>query len=164
MRNLQDPSLPLQIKELLERWQVPPHLLKVEVTESGIMANPMQAMEMATLLSQRAVDLHLDDFGTGYSSLSQIKRLPVRGLKIDRSFVIDMAQDEDDAAIVRSTIELGHNRLLVVAEGVETRETWDLLRAAGCDIAQGNFVCRPLRADELERWLEGCNNQAPAYV
>jgi len=154
MRNLQDAGLPALIDELLDRWQVPAEMLKLEVTESVIMANPTRALEVATLLRERGVALHLDDFGTGYSSLSQIKRLPLRELKIDRSFVLHLAADEDDAAIVRSTIDLGHNLgLVVVAEGVENRETWDLLREAGCDVAQGYFVSHPLSGKRLEEWL-----------
>ena len=92
----------------------------------------------------------IDDFGTGYSSLAYLKRLPVDELKIDRSFVRELAEDQDDLAIVRSTISLGHDLgLSIVAEGIEDVATWDLLRELGCDIGQGYYLGRPVSADEL---------------
>ena len=100
------------------------------------------------------VRLAIDDFGTGYSSLNYLKRLPVDELKIDRSFVKDMATNKDDAAIVRSTIELAHNlELHVVAEGVEDQETLDLLEKMNCDIVQGFYKSKPLSADEMSKYL-----------
>ena len=100
------------------------------------------------------IRLSIDDFGTGYSSLAYLKRLPVDEIKIDRSFVMHMADDEDDAAIVRSTIDLGRNLGLdVVAEGVETEEVWDQLEALGCTIAQGYYLSPPVPPDELCDWL-----------
>ena len=99
------------------------------------------------------VAISIDDFGTGYSSLAQLQRLPVQELKIDRSFVSQMTSAEDVAQIVRSTIELGHNLgLRVVAEGVESKQAMESLRLMRCDLAQGFFVSKPLRAQELERW------------
>lgn len=98
--------------------------------------------------------LAIDDYGTGYSSLSYIMRLPVQELKIDRSFVSGMVGNEDLSTIVRSTIDLGHNLgMKVVAEGVENRSGWDLLRTLGCDDAQGYFLSKPLEADALVEWL-----------
>jgi len=97
----------------------------------------------------------VDDFGTGYSSLAYLKRLPVDELKIDRSFVTDMTTDNDDAVIVRSTIDLARNLGIgVVAEGVENQQVYDALRALGCEIAQGYFFCRPMPLGELIVWID----------
>jgi EAL domain-containing protein (putative c-di-GMP-specific phosphodiesterase class I) len=100
------------------------------------------------------VALSIDDFGTGYSSLAYLKKLPVKTVKVDKSFVLHMTQDPNDAQIVRSTIELAHNLgLKVVAEGVENREIWDRLVELGCDEAQGYHLSRPLPAAEMTKWL-----------
>jgi EAL domain-containing protein (putative c-di-GMP-specific phosphodiesterase class I) len=119
-----------------------------------IMADPARAMEILTRLSKRGVRLSIDDFGTGYSSLGYLKKLPVDEIKIDKSFVKEMAVDGDDTVIVRSIIDLAHNLgLQVIAEGVEDQETWDALVILGSDAAQGYFMSRPIPADELGRWL-----------
>ena len=119
------------------------------------MSDPARAKEILARLSHMGVRLSIDDFGTGYSSLSDLKKLPVDAIKVDKSFVIDMVTDADNAAIVRSTIELAHNlNLQVVAEGVETQEIVDRLIALGCDKAQGYFFSRPLPADEFQSWLQ----------
>jgi EAL domain-containing protein (putative c-di-GMP-specific phosphodiesterase class I) len=100
-------------------------------------------------------DLSIDDFGTGYSSLAYLKRLPVDELKIDKSFVLNMANDVGDAKIVRSTIDLGHNMgLRVVAEGIESEAAWHILAEMGCDQGQGYFMSRPMPADQLASWVE----------
>jgi diguanylate cyclase (GGDEF)-like protein len=153
-RNLQDPQLQDQITEMLETYDVVSGFLGLEITESVIMADPTHAMETLKYFSQLGISRSIDDFGTGYSSLGYLKKLPVDEIKIDRSFVMDMAVDEDDAVIVRSTIDLAHNLgLSVVAEGVENQETWDRLAALGCDAAQGYHISRPMPSEELTRWL-----------
>jgi diguanylate cyclase (GGDEF)-like protein len=154
-RNLHDPELPDQVAHALENCDIPPGRLVLEITESAIMANPARAMEILTRLSDMGVRLSIDDFGTGYSSLASLRKLPVNEIKIDRSFVKDMAVNEDDAMIVRLTIELAHNlSLKVVAEGVEDQLTLDRLAALGCDSAQGYYICRPLPVEGLKRWLK----------
>jgi EAL domain-containing protein (putative c-di-GMP-specific phosphodiesterase class I) len=111
------------------------------------------------------VPLSIDDFGTGYSSLAYLKRLPVHEIKIDKSFVINMATDENDATIVRSTIDLAHNLgLKVVAEGVENQEAWDQLRALGCDAAQGYHIGRPMSATAIGVWLRDAQCAEAAAV
>ena len=133
---------------------MPPGSLELEITETVLMANPARALEVLHRLSAMGVSLSIDDFGTGYSSLDYLKRLPINVLKIDRSFVMNMREDTNDAMIVRATVELGKNLgLRVVAEGVEDRETWDQLSAFGCDEAQGYFFSRPIPSDEFWRWL-----------
>ena len=118
------------------------------------MLDPARAKAMLDRLSSIGLRLSVDDFGTGYSSLANLKRLPVDGIKIDKSFVIDMPHDPSDAAIVRSTIDLAHNLgLTVVAEGVESHEAWQRLAELGCDLAQGFHISRPLPADALTRLL-----------
>ncbi|MEA2646569.1 MAG: hypothetical protein QOE92_1652 [Chloroflexota bacterium] len=150
--NLHEASLPELIGDLLTSYDVDPSVLTVEITESGIMV--AQADRTVRRLSDMGVRVSIDDFGTGYSALSYLKALPVDEIKIDRSFVHDMANNPDDAAIVQPTIDLGHNlRLHVIAEGVENEETWRLLDSLGCDSAQGFLVSPALPAGELETWL-----------
>ncbi len=139
----------------LSRFAVAPEALCLEITESAIMDDPRSALAALERLHQMNLRLSIDDFGTGYSSLAYLKRLPVQELKIDKSFVLNMASDADDAAIVRSTIDLAHNMgLKVVAEGIETEQIWNLLRAWGCDYGQGYYVSRPLPAADLEAWYQ----------
>jgi diguanylate cyclase (GGDEF)-like protein len=153
-RNLLDVNLPDTVGGLLAKWEVTPSLLELEITESTILADPIRAMHVLSRLSDMGVRLAIDDFGTGYSSLAYLKRLPVDELKIDKSFVQGMERDENDAVIVRSTIDLGRNLgLLVVAEGVETEEAWRRLVSLGCDVAQGYYLSRPVPAAELAAWL-----------
>ncbi|MCP8617887.1 two-component system response regulator [Salirhabdus salicampi] len=153
-RNLQDIYLPDQVKELLEKWEVPPQCLTLEITESFIMANPKRAMDILLKLRGLGIRLSIDDFGTGYSSLAYLKNLPVDEIKVDKSFVIDMTKDPNDAMIVRSVISLAHNLgISVVAEGVETEEIWDMLVSLYCDSVQGYYLSRPLPADNIFRFL-----------
>ena len=150
VRSLHDRGLPALLAEILERHGVEPSLLQVEITESTLMADPELATEITGQLAEMGVQLAIDDFGTGYSSLAYVRRLQAREIKIDKSFVLEMARAKNDAVIVQSTIDLGRNLgLRVVAEGVEDQETWDMLLASGCEVAQGFMVSRPLPADEV---------------
>ena len=148
MFDLLDTSLPGKVEMLLEDAGIEPHLLEFEITERVIMADPVRVRDVVGRLKDIGVRLAIDDFGTGYSSLSYLKRLPIDVIKIDRSFVIGMDSDESDRAIVRSTIDLGHNLgLTVVAEGVESAEALDQLARYDCDVAQGFHIGRPLPAE-----------------
>jgi diguanylate cyclase (GGDEF)-like protein len=153
-RSFLDAQLAAEIPPLLERYGIEAEMLELEITESMLMIDPGRAKATLDRLSSIGLSLSVDDFGTGYSSLANLKRLPVDGIKIDKSFVMDMAHDPSDAAIVRSTIDLAHNLgLRVVAEGVENQESWRRLREQGCDLAQGFHVSRPLPGDELGRLI-----------
>ena len=153
-RSFLDTQLAVNIPLLLAHHQIEPTLLELEVTESTIMLDPVRACTTLERLSEIGLTLSIDDFGTGYSSLANLKRLPVDMIKIDKSFVLEMATEHSDAAIVRSTIELAHNLgLQVIAEGVEDRQIWDELARLGCDYAQGFYLSRPLPADKLTRKL-----------
>nr|MDP8944014.1 EAL domain-containing protein [Actinomycetota bacterium] len=153
-RGLADRDLPDEIAALLAAHELPPRRLTLEITESMLMSEPARAVAVLDRLNAMGVALSIDDFGTGYSSLTQLKRLPVAELKIDRSFVMGMSVDRDDAAIVRSTIDLGHNLgLEVVAEGVETEEIGRELAALGPDLVQGFALSRPVPGDDLPRWV-----------
>jgi diguanylate cyclase (GGDEF)-like protein len=144
MRTLLDRGFPSAVAERLCESGTPPDRLKLEITESTIMADPATAMQALAELDAMGVTLSIDDFGTGYSSLAYLKQLPVKELKIDRSFVTGMSSDADSALIVRSTIELGHNLgLRVIAEGVEDAATLARLRVHGCDGAQGYLLGHP---------------------
>jgi diguanylate cyclase (GGDEF)-like protein len=152
--NLLDMKLAGDVKQLLERWKVPPQRLVLEVTENVVLADPERIIEILTALKRLGVRLSLDDFGTGSSSLTYLKRLPLDELKIDKSFVIAMESSPADDAIVRSTTELAQRLgLRVVAEGVETAHTLALLGDAGCEEVQGFFLQRPVPADEIAPWI-----------
>ena len=152
-RDLLDPELSHRLADILVRHGVAASAFCLEITESAIMDDPQRAEAMLNRLSEQGFKLSIDDFGTGYSSLAYLKRLPVDELKIDKSFVMGMETGEDDAMIVRSTIDLAHNLgLTVVAEGVETAAIQDRLRALACDEAQGYHIARPLPVDDFLAW------------
>jgi diguanylate cyclase (GGDEF)-like protein/PAS domain S-box-containing protein len=155
-RNLMDTEFPHQVQALLAKHGVAGSRLEIEITESTVLADPARTALVLERLAALGVRISIDDFGTGYSSLSHLRRLPVDEIKIDRSFVMRMDRDEDDATIVRSTIDLGRNLGLdVVAEGVESQAVWDQLIALGCTYAQGYHLSRPLPADEVVAWCAG---------
>jgi diguanylate cyclase (GGDEF)-like protein/PAS domain S-box-containing protein len=153
-RYLQDPQLTKTIARMLQSHGVEAANLTVEITESVLMADPEQACKILTEVSTLGVRLAIDDFGTGYSSLAYLERLPMHEIKIDKSFVAKLSAQDSSTVIVRSIIGLGHNLgLTVVAEGVETRATWELVDALGCDVVQGYYISRPLPVAEATRWL-----------
>ena len=155
-RSLHDPQLVDTIRDRLRAHGLKPSSLGVELTESAVMADPVRAMDTLSRLRRMGIQIAIDDFGTGYSSLGYLKRLPVDEIKIDKSFVMDMALNHDDAVIVRSVLDLGHNLgLKVVAEGVENQRILDVLVSMGCDLAQGYHVCHPLHAEAFMTWLGG---------
>ena len=152
---LRSDDLPAVVEELLAASGVLPRFLTLEITESAIMSDDAVVLANLDALDRMGVMLAIDDFGTGYSSLAHLKRLPVDEIKIDKSFVIDMEEYENDAVIVRSTIDLAHNLgLKVTAEGVETMRAREVLAGLGCDQLQGYLLSRPLAGEELVRWLE----------
>jgi EAL domain-containing protein (putative c-di-GMP-specific phosphodiesterase class I) len=153
-RVLQDPQLPRQVAAMLERHAVGADQLELEITETAIMSDPVRATQVLTELDAMGVHLSIDDFGTGYTSLAQLKRLPVDEVKIDRSFVLNMLRDANDAMIVQSIVDLAHNmNRSVVAEGVESKKILDALADLGCDIAQGYYFSKPIPASALRQWL-----------
>ncbi len=152
-RDLLDTELPQKFDALLVKHRVPAEAFCLEITESAIMDDPQRALGTLNRLAGLGFKLSIDDFGTGYSSLAYLKRLPVNELKIDKSFVMSMEKDQDDAKIVRSTIDLAHNLgLTVVAEGVENAVVWELLRALDCDEAQGYHMGKPMPASQFHAW------------
>ena len=161
VRSLANLSFPDLVSAALTRRDVPPELLTLELTESGVMADPQRALPVLRALSNLGVVLAVDDFGTGYSSLAYLRQLPVDEVKIDKSFVFGMGSDLGDLAVVRSIVELGHSLgLTVVAEGVEEDVARDQLAAMGCDVAQGYLISRPLSEERLEAWLQARTAQA----
>jgi diguanylate cyclase (GGDEF)-like protein len=155
VRNLLDRDLPREIERMLDSFGVPADALQLEITESMIMTDPERALATISRLSDLGIHLSVDDYGTGYSSLANLRRLPINELKIDRSFVSPMLQDESDLIIVRSTINLGHDLgLRIIAEGVEDAPTLERLAALGCDSAQGYHLSRPMPGNAFTTWLE----------
>ena len=153
-RSLLNVSFPDEVSKALKHWRVPPSSLQLEITEHTLLADPAGAAGVLSTLSGMGVELSIDDFGTGYSSFVQLRRLPLTELKIDKSFVMNMTVDDNDAVIVKSLIELGRNLGLdVVAEGVESAEIWNNLAEIGCDFAQGFYSSRPMPPDQLVRWM-----------
>jgi EAL domain-containing protein (putative c-di-GMP-specific phosphodiesterase class I) len=153
-RQFMQPSLASHVAQVLEETGLPPACLELELTESVFMNDVNQAATLLHGLKALGVTLSIDDFGTGYSSLSYLRSFPIDVLKIDRSFVNDIATDADDEAIVVSIIALAHNlKLRVVAEGVESREQLEYLRRHGCDQIQGYYFSRPVAPLQFEQML-----------
>lgn len=153
-QDLIDQTLPDKLQALFDQHQVSADSIAIEITESSIMDDPVRAESTLLKLSQMGIKMAIDDFGTGYSSLAYLKRLPVQELKIDKSFVLNMEKNENDATIVKSTIDLGHNlNLKVVAEGIETLAAWQLLEKMGCDYGQGYYMGKPMPVKDYPAWL-----------
>ena len=155
---LLDTDLPDIITGILAVHSLPPQYITLEITEGSIIKDPDRAMEILIRLTDMGMKISIDDFGTGYSSLAYLKKMPASEIKIDKSFVMDMLDNENDAVIVRSIIDLGHNLgMKVVAEGVEDEETNVQLKSLGCDVLQGYYFSKPLSCDDLTQWIEARN-------
>lgn len=162
VRNLADAEFPCRVTDALARHRVPAALLGFELTESAVMSDPERALPVLRGLHGLGVRIAVDDFGTGYSSLAYLRRLPVDEVKIDKSFVLGLASDLGDLAVVRAIVELGHSLgLNVVAEGVEQDATRDQLLEMGCDVAQGYLISRPLGRDRFDAWLAARTVRTP---
>ena len=160
-RTLHDPTFPTRLADLLSAARVPSSKLTLEITEGALMGDPERAIDMLWDLRRAGVRLSVDDLGVGHSSLSYLKRLPVHEIKIDKSFVTNMADDPDDEAIVTAVVEMIHQlRMQVVAEGVEDERTWRKLQALGADAAQGYWMSKPLPAGQLAAWVQTWSDRA----
>lgn len=161
-RNLLDDRIVTDLKRFLDKYQLAGSSLEMEITESTLMSDPERAEAALEKIAKLGVSLAIDDFGTGYSSLAYLKRLPVKTLKIDGSFVQGMLTDDQDEIIVNSTIQLAHNLgLSIVAEGVETDDVYKRLKELGCDKVQGYYIARPLDADKVVDWM--CESTWSSY-
>jgi diguanylate cyclase (GGDEF)-like protein/PAS domain S-box-containing protein len=148
-------NLAKTIERILLETGLPPHCLELELTESMMMGNTEKVVRILSELKEMNIQLAVDDFGTGYSSLGYLKRFPIDRLKIDRSFIDDVATSQHDATIAKAIISLAHNlNLQVIAEGVETRAQLDFLAANGCDEIQGYLLSRPLEETALRRFVQ----------
>ena len=158
-RCLIDTELPVTVADALAAAGLPARLLKLEITESAIVGDPLRALEVINRLHQLGVALSIDDFGTGYTSLAYLRDLPVQELKIDQSFIMRMLYDRKDAIIVRTIIELAQRLgLETVAEGIEDALTMSALDLLGCTTGQGYHLSRPLLSSALAPWIDTWNN------
>jgi diguanylate cyclase (GGDEF)-like protein len=163
-KDLIDSDFPYKILDLLNQYKISSQSLSLEITESSIMDDPARAETTLNSLADMGLKIAIDDFGTGYSSLSYLKRLPVHKLKIDKSFVMNMENDESDRKIVKSTIDLGHNlNLEVIAEGIENKHSWKLLEEMGCDYGQGYFMGKPMPVNNYLEWLKAWNEKVISW-
>ena len=152
--NLQDHNFVEKIIDIYEKNNISASNFIMEVTENVVMNNPTQSINVLNRLDELGIEIAVDDFGTGYSSLSYLKLLPLSKLKIDKSFIMDMIESDDDAMIVRSTIDLAHNLgMQVIAEGIEDKEILELLSILRCELGQGYYISRPIIGEDLEQWI-----------
>ena len=154
-QDIQNKALLSKLVSLLTEKGLSPNALELEITESDLVADASLAIENLNGLTQRGFQFAIDDFGTGYSSLAYLKNLPVKTIKIDKSFILSLATDENDQQIVHMVLSLANVfNLKVVAEGVEDEASMQILKEWGCDIAQGYYLSRPLNKADLEVWLQ----------
>ena len=152
---IHDGRLPAKLNEVILKNKLTPDQLTLELTENIFIKDPVRSKKILDNVSKMGIGISIDDFGTGYSSLAYLKQLPVNEIKIDRSFIMDMLENESDAVIVRATIDLAHNLgMKVVAEGVESKEIVQLLKILGCDEAQGYYLGRPMEVEDFITYLE----------
>lgn len=153
--SLHDLKFPDILVSLAEKNGIAPSNITIEITESGLIKELSNTLDILTRLRMKQVKLSIDDFGTGYAMMQQLKVIPATELKIDRTFILDMHNNERDRVIVQKTIEMGHELgMHVIAEGVETQEQLDFLDMKGCDSAQGYLFSRPLPVGEMVTWLK----------
>jgi EAL domain-containing protein (putative c-di-GMP-specific phosphodiesterase class I) len=154
VRDLGDAELPRRVDQLLAIHGIPPERLMLEITESAVMGEPDAAIHVLKQLADRGIDLAIDDFGVGQSSFAYLRRLPVRELKIDQTFIRRLGEDAEDQTIVRSIVELGHRLgYRVTAEGVEDERAFDYLASIGCNHAQGFFIAKPLEVSAFDGFI-----------
>jgi EAL domain-containing protein (putative c-di-GMP-specific phosphodiesterase class I) len=161
-RSLHHAAFPGRVREMLEAHGTAPASLTLEITENLVMSDPNGSARCLDELHEMGVRLVIDDFGKGYSSLSYLRRLPVDEIKIDRSFLLGLADGEDDT-LVRCMIDLAHNLgMTATAEGVENEAVFQQLLELNCDAAQGYFICRPASAGDTRQWINGRFALTPA--
>ena len=162
-RQLDYYDLAEQISGMTAEHGISPANLEIELTESTVMSDPEEVIDLLRRLRELGVTVAIDDFGTGYSSLAYLRRLPLNVLKIDRSFVQEVEINEEDAQIVKTILALGHAlKFKVVAEGIETQHHANMLRSLGCDMGQGYLYSKPLPAEQIGPWLERINTSEPS--
>jgi EAL domain-containing protein (putative c-di-GMP-specific phosphodiesterase class I) len=168
-RHLRDTAFADELLRAIEAQQVNPAHLELEITETALMSDPEKAMVVLQQLTREGVRIAMDDFGTGFSSLAYLKHLNLNTLKIDRCFIKDITSNSNDLTIVRSTLRMAHSlELTVVAEGIEERAHYEMLRDLGCDIGQGFWIAKPMSSAEVLPWSEAwergraLNRSAPA--
>jgi diguanylate cyclase (GGDEF)-like protein len=162
-RSVHDGEILREVSTVLDDGGLPPSLLRLEITESSIMADPQRARKVLEQLSDTGIRLSIDDFGTGYSSLAYLRDLPISEIKIDRSFVTNVLERDGDQVIVRSIIDLGRNLgLTSVAEGVESAAALKWLTGVGCDSVQGYYIARPMTTAALNEWIATRHHDAGA--
>jgi EAL domain-containing protein (putative c-di-GMP-specific phosphodiesterase class I) len=155
-----DPVLPDEIIRISKELNINPKYICFEVTESATRQQPELVLEILTRLRILGYELSIDDFGTGYSSLFELKRLPFTEMKIDKSFIINLENNQLNQSIVKSIAYLSHNlNMLLVAEGVESRKCYDILDSYNCDIAQGHLISKALPANVFEEFINSQFNQ-----
>jgi EAL domain-containing protein (putative c-di-GMP-specific phosphodiesterase class I)/ActR/RegA family two-component response regulator len=165
VENLSALDFPDTVARLVREAELPPRLLILEVTETRLMRDRLQALDILSRLRLKHIGLSIDDFGTGHSSLQQLRDIPFEELKVDRGFVHGASQDPAKRAILESSLALARQLgMRTVAEGVELLEDWQLLRQLGCDVAQGYFVARPMPPEEIPAWLAAWEQRREALV
>lgn len=153
-RQLREPDLVDMVMHVVEKTDIPPHSLKLEITESSVMIDPDKCIRKMIQVKERGIQFSIDDFGTGYSYLSYLKRFPIATLKIDRSFITNSLHNRDDQEIIKSIISMAKSlNINIIAEGIETKEQQNLLIELGCISMQGFYFGRPMPGNELEIML-----------
>ncbi len=161
--DLEDPGFAQYVADTLEAWELSGRYLEFEITETSAIENYGASQGMLSRFRAMGIGIAVDDFGTGYSSMTHLKHLPVDTIKIDKSFILDMEDENHDSHIVTAITDLGHKLgKKIVAEGVDCRKNWERLALAGCDQAQGYLISQPLNSDETTRWLQQASNNSVA--